>query len=223
VALWREYNLPVVDDLGSGTLLDTAAFGLLHEPTIQESIAAGADLVTCSGDKLLGGPQAGIIVGSEELIAVLRRHPLARALRVDKITLAGLQATLRHYLEGQATSAVPVWQMLAMPLSEIEARAATWAQRWNRPPLVTAVVLESRSTIGGGSLPGETLPTWAVALSGPNPEALATRLRTGKLPVVARIEDNQVLLDPRTVLPAEDEALLSAVDEALSPFESGAS
>ena len=128
VTLAREQGLLVFDDLGSGTLLDTAAFGLAHEPTIQESVAAGADVVSCSGDKLLGGPQAGIILGRAELIARLRQHPLTRALRVDKTTLAGLQATLLHYLKGEAVDKVPVWQMIAAPPDALKQRAERWAQ-----------------------------------------------------------------------------------------------
>ncbi|MFQ6059423.1 MAG: L-seryl-tRNA(Sec) selenium transferase, partial [Anaerolineae bacterium] len=210
VELARRYNLRVVDDLGSGTLLDTASFGLAHEPMAQESVAAGADLVCFSGDKLLGGPQAGIIVGRRELIAQLKRHPLTRALRVDKTTLAGLQATLLHYLKGEATECIPVWRMIAMPLSEIEERARTWAQQLEGLGVNVAVV-DGQSTVGGGSLPGETLPTRLVALQTPSPDDLARRLRLGDPPVVGRIERDQLLLDPRTVLPEQDGDLLRAV------------
>ena len=215
VALAGEQGLLVFDDLGSGTLLDTAAFGLAHEPTIQESVAAGADVVSCSGDKLLGGPQAGIILGRAELIARLRRHPLTRALRVDKTTLAGLQATLLHYLKGEAANKVPVWQMIAAPLDTLKQRANRWTQELRRGG-AQATVIEGRSTVGGGSLPGETLPTWLVALEVDSPDALAARLRAGEPPVISRIENDRLCLDPRTVFAEEEEALLQAVRAALS-------
>ena len=214
VALAGEQGLLVFDDLGSGTLLDTAAFGLAHEPTIQESVAAGADVVSCSGDKLLGGPQAGIILGRAELIARLRQHPLTRALRVDKTTLAGLQATLLHYLKGEAVDKVPVWQMIAAPPDALKQRAERWAQELCQAG-ARATVIEGRSTVGGGSLPGETLPTWLVALEVDSPDALAARLRAGDPPVISRIENDRLCLDPRTVFVAEEEALLQAVQAAL--------
>ena len=190
----------MVDDLGSGTLLDTARYGLSAEPTVQDSVAAGADLVTFSGDKLLGGPQAGLIVGRAGLIAELRQHPLTRALRVDKCTLAALQATLLHYARGEAERVVPVWRMIATPLDELAARAADLAAGL-RAAGIPATVVQATSTIGGGALPGETLPTWAIALAAPAPDALAAALRRGDPPVVGRILDEQLLLDPRTVAP----------------------
>ena len=214
VELARRHDLRVVDDLGSGTLLDTTPFGLAHEPMVQESVAARADLVSFSGDKLLGGPQAGIIVGRGELIARLKRFPLTRALRVDKTTLAGLQATLLHYLKEEATERIPVWRMIAMPLAEIEERARSWARQLERAG-ARVTVTAGESTVGGGSLPGETLPTRLVAIQTPSPDDLARRLRLGEPPVVGRIERDQLLLDPRTVLPEQDEDLLRAVRAAL--------
>lgn len=211
VALGRKHGLKVVDDLGSGTFLDTARYGLAHEPIVQESLEQGADLVSFSGDKLLGGPQAGIIVGRKELIASLKHHPLTRALRVDKTTLAGLNATLRHYLEGVAEEKIPIWRMISAPLSEIEARARAWAER-----LPGAQVREGRSTVGGGSLPEETFPTKVVAFSVPSPDELARRLRLGEPGVVGRIEEDLFILDPRTVLPEQEGALLEAVERALA-------
>ncbi len=213
VDLGRQHGLTVVDDLGSGALLDTATYGLAHEPTIQESVAQGVDLVCCSGDKLLGGPQAGIILGRGELVARLKRHPLTRALRVDKTTIAGLSVTLRHYLEGQAVEKIPVWRMIATPLEVIEARARTWAEKLAEAGAVS--VVEGRSTVGGGSLPDETLPTRLVAIQAPSPDELARRLRGGEPPVVGHIEDDRFLLDPRTVLPEEEEELIAAVRRAL--------
>jgi L-seryl-tRNA(Ser) seleniumtransferase len=210
VELGRKYALLVIDDLGSGTLLDTADYGLAHEPTIQESIAAGASLVSCSGDKLLGGPQAGIILGQKDLVAQLRRHPLTRALRVDKTTLAGLQATLLHYLEGKAPAKVPVWRMIAMPVESIEERAQDWASLLAEVGAEVSVV-DGRSTVGGGSLPGETLPTRLVAIRVPSPDDLAHRLRLGQPAVVGRIEGDRFLLDPRTVMPGQEGTLIERV------------
>jgi L-seryl-tRNA(Ser) seleniumtransferase len=218
VGLAREQDLLVIDDLGSGTLLDTAAFGLTHEPTIQESVAAGASLVTCSGDKLLGATQAGIILGRADLVAQLKRFPLTRALRVDKVTLAGLQATLRHYLLGEAPEKVPVWRMISQDVTVVEERARAWVGRLNGLG-VEAEALPGRSTVGGGSLPGETLPTWLVALAageGAGPDAIAERLRAGEPPVVARIEDGRLVLDPRTVLREQETDLPELVAAAVA-------
>jgi L-seryl-tRNA(Ser) seleniumtransferase len=210
VALAHGVGLPVVDDLGSGTLLDTARYGLSAEPTVQDSVAAGADLVTFSGDKLLGGPQAGLIVGRASLIAELRQHPLTRALRVDKGTLAALQATLLHYARGEAEREVPVWRMIATPLDELAARAADLATKlWTVGCQATDV--QSTSTVGGGALPGETLPTWAIAVAAAAPDVLAAALRHGDPPVVGRIAVGQLLFDLRTVPPGMDEVLLRAV------------
>jgi L-seryl-tRNA(Ser) seleniumtransferase len=215
VKLGRKYALPVIDDLGSGTLLDTADYGLAHEPTIQESIAAGASLVSCSADKLLGGPQAGIILGQKDLVAQLRRHPLTRALRVDKTTLAGLQATLSHYLEGKALEKVPVWRMIAMPVAAIEERAQAWASLLAGAEAEVSVV-DGRSTVGGGSLPGETLPTRLVAIQVPSPDDLARRLRLGQPAVVGRIEGDRFLMDPRTVMPEQEGILIERARLALT-------
>ena len=214
VDLAHQHALLVVDDLGSGALLDTAPFGLAHEPMVQESIDQGADLVCFSGDKLLGGPQAGIIVGRADLIASLRRHPLARALRVDKTTIAGIQATLLHYLKQEATEKLPVWQMISLSLEDIQRRAESWAE-WLGQLAIEAEFVPGLSTVGGGSLPGETLPTRLVALRIPSPDHLAQRLRRGEPPVVGRIEGGRLVLDPRTVLPGEEHELLSSLELAL--------
>ena len=214
VALATQRGLYLFDDLGSGTLLDTASYGLTHEPTIQESIAAGASLVTCSGDKLLGGPQAGIILGRADLVAQLKRFPLTRALRVDKTTLAGLQATLRHYLLGEAAAKVPVWRMIGLDEASLGKRARVWVRRLKRLG-IEAQVVPGSSTVGGGSLPGETLPTRLVALASGSPDAIAARLRSGEPPVIARIQDGRLMLDPRTVLPEQDAVLLRCVAEVV--------
>jgi len=200
-------SVPVVDDLGSGALLDTATFGLGHEPMVQESLKAGAALVAFSGDKLLGGPQAGIIVGKSELIAKLKKHPLARAVRADKLCLAALSATLLHYLHDEATQEIPIWRMIALPLAEIEKRAHAWAAQLG----ATASVINGESTVGGGSLPGETLPTKLVALSVKSPNLFAAQLRAADPPVIARVMEDKVVLDPRTVLVEEESLLLKSV------------
>ncbi|MCY4526131.1 MAG: L-seryl-tRNA(Sec) selenium transferase [Anaerolineaceae bacterium] len=208
--LARERELLLVDDLGSGALLDTAAFGLLHEPTVMESLAAGADLVAFSGDKLAGGPQAGIIVGRAEPLAALKRHPLARALRADKLCLAGLSATLDLWLRGQALTQIPIWRMIAREAQELRSVAECWAQR------LGGEVLAGESAVGGGSLPGATLPTWTLALDVAQPDEILARLRRAEPPVIARIAGGRVLLDPRTVLPDEEQDLLAALEQALS-------
>lgn len=210
VELAHSHDLPVLDDLGSGTLLDTAQYGLAHEPTVQGSIAAGADIVTFSGDKLLGGPQAGYIVGKRELIARMRTHPLTRALRVDKVAIAGIEATLRHYLLNEAPREIPIWRMIATPADALRKRARSWARRLKAAGLDVAVV-EGQSTIGGGSLPGETLPTWLLALTVPSPDGFARALRIGTPAIVPRIEEDRLLFDPRTVLPEEDKALVKGI------------
>lgn len=201
-------ELLLVDDLGSGALLETEQFGLLHEPTVMESLAAGADLVAFSGDKLAGGPQAGIIVGRWEPLAALKRHPLARALRADKLCLAGLSATLDLWLRGQALTQVPIWRMIAREAEELRAVAGGWAQR------LGGEVLAGESAVGGGSLPGATLPTWLLALEVEQPDEFLADLRAAEPPVIARIADSRVLLDPRTVLPDEEGALLAALEAA---------
>ncbi len=210
----HQHGLLTIEDLGSGCLLDTTPFGLAHEPTVQEAIAEGADLVCFSGDKLLGGPQAGIVVGRADLITSLKAHPLARALRVDKTTIAGVQATLLHYLRQEAIGKVPVWRMISQSVDEIQARADSWVERL-RNQGAQAEASPGLSTVGGGSLPGETLPTRLVALTVTSPDSLARRLRMGEPSVVGRIEGGRFVLDPRTVLPEEGQELLSALERAL--------
>jgi L-seryl-tRNA(Ser) seleniumtransferase len=205
VEVASQHGLPVVDDLGSGSLLDTSAYGLVKEPMVQESVAAGAGLVAFSGDKLLGGPQAGVIVGKEVLIARLKKHPLTRAVRPDKLTLAALGATLVHYLRGEAEREVPVWRMLSATLEILEQRALVLAGA------IGGRVVDTRSAAGGGSLPGQTQPSKAVALESDEPDRLAARLRAADPPVIGRIDEGHLLLDLRTVLPEQDYALREAV------------
>ena len=215
VELGARCQIPVLHDIGSGCLVETTQFGLAHEPMVQESISAGADLVFFSGDKLLGGPQAGIIVGKRELVSVLARHPLARAMRIDKLNLAALTTTLLHYLMGEALDKIPVWRMVSMPTDELEVTANRWQNRVGD----RGQVIRGLSTIGGGSLPGETLPTWLLAqtpsglLGGA--QSLASRLRDAEQPVIARIEEGMVVIDPRTVLPGEEDGLISSLKDAL--------
>lgn len=199
VTLAQQRNIFAVDDLGSGALVDTAQFGLEHEPTVQESIAAGCDVVAFSGDKLLGGPQAGILIGKRALIDQLKKHPLARAIRADKLGLAALSATLDHYRRGEALTKIPVLQMMAHPLNEIEHIATDWATKFADQ----AQVIPGESAVGGGSLPGATLPTWLLAFDVSSPDSVLTELRQTPVPVIARISDGRVIFDPRTILPAQ--------------------
>jgi L-seryl-tRNA(Ser) seleniumtransferase len=203
-------GLVVVDDVGSGALLDTSRFGMAKEPMVQESIAAGADLVLFSGDKLLGGPQAGCIAGTHDLINELRRHPLARALRVDKTTLAALDATLGIYLRDRAIEEIPVWRMIARSEKALEEVTRRWENEL-RQAGITAQAERGLSTVGGGSLPGETLPTWLLRLPDPHPDARAAALREYRPAVIARIEKEHLLVDPRTVLPEQEHLLLEAL------------
>jgi L-seryl-tRNA(Ser) seleniumtransferase len=210
VEVAHKANVPVVDDLGSGALLDTAKYELAHEPTIQESLAAGVDLVCFSGDKLLGGPQAGILVGQKDLMDKLKKHPLARALRADKTCLAALNATLLHYLKGEAEREVPIWRMIAQTPDEIRARAETW-----RKALGQGEVVESESTVGGGSLPEESLRTFVVSLQVASPDRFLRKLREQNPPIIARTEKDLVLFDPRTVLPAQEALMLKSLQKEL--------
>ncbi len=203
-------GIPLIDDLGSGALLDTSHYGLGHEPMVVESLAAGADLVCFSGDKLLGGPQAGIIIGQAELIAKLKKHPLARAIRADKLCLAGLSATLLHYLKDEAEGEIPIWRMIAMPLEILRQRAESWVKF-----LGNGEVISSQSTVGGGSLPDEMLPTFVLALTVRSPDRFLDQLHHCQPPIVARIEEDKVIFDPRTVLADQENDLLIAIQGIL--------
>jgi L-seryl-tRNA(Ser) seleniumtransferase len=220
-ALSRRFTLPLIEDIGSGWLGSVpppAALG--DEPSPRASIAAGADVVLFSGDKLLGGPQAGIIAGREQAISTIRRHPLMRALRVDKITYAALEATLQEFAAGRADETVPVARMIAMTIEEIGARAESIARQLREG--LKADIVDGASTIGGGSAPGSRLATRLIALEHPSLSAaeLEARLRSGEPPVVARIDGDRVLIDLRTVLADQDEALVSVM-RAISSRASG--
>lgn len=223
-ALCRERGILLIEDLGSGVFLDTRQYGLTKEPVVAESVAAGCDIVTFSGDKLLGGAQAGLIVGRADLVDECRRHPMARALRVDKMTIAALQATLTHYVQGEY-DAIPLWRMMGLSTEElreraqqviglVEERLASHGARGK----VRLHVEDVRAAVGGGSLPGETVPSVAVAIQwdGGSPDDIAYRLRTGETPVIGRIENDQLLLDLRTVPAEADGELAALVADALN-------
>ncbi len=200
----------VVDDLGSGALVDTAKYGLIHEPTVQESLAVGVDVVCFSGDKLLGGPQAGIILGKKELIDRIKKHPLARAVRADKACLAGLTATLLHYLKDEAEREIPILKMMSLSLKQVKGRAEAWAME-----LGQGEVLEGESTVGGGSLPGESFKTYLLSLIVKSPDKFLKKLRSQNPPIIARTENDRILFDPRTILPEQEGALLVGLKNVL--------
>ena len=215
-AIAREHRLLLLHDLGSGALLDTAAYGLGEEPGIQDSVQSGADLVACSADKLLGGPQAGLLFGRAALIDRVMKHPFARAVRVDKLALAALIATLDLYVT-QSVRELPIWNMLGASAESLALRARAWQSRLMESG-VAADVAPAESTVGGGSLPGERLATTVLAIT-PRRGGAADLLRTlreHEPPVIGRIVEERVLLDPRTVLPGEDEIVIAAVLAALA-------
>ena len=207
-AVARERGVLLLDDLGSGCLVETADYGVEHEPTVRESLTGGADLTLFSGDKLLGGPQCGLITGRGELLAELRSHPLARALRVDKLTIAALNATLMAYVAGTEREEIPVWRMLALEQDQLEPRARAWAEAAGDE----GRVVESRTMIGGGAAPGTGRPTWCAALrTEQGAEWLARALREADPPVVARVEGGETLLDPRTVAESDDSDITTTI------------
>ncbi len=207
-------GIMLIDDVGSGCLLDTPQFGLAYEPRPQDSIEAGADLVLFSGDKLLGGPQAGLIVGKRAAVDRLRSHPLMRVLRLDKAAIAGLSATLQHYLLGEAVECVPVWRMIAAEAEQLRERAEMW-----RTAVGAGETESSDSAIGGGSLPAETRPTFVWSLDHPHPAAAARALRGREIPVIARVEHERLILDPRTVLTDEDSAVIEALRQLVGGLD----
>ena len=208
--LARDKDILLLYDQGSGALLGTAPFGLDDEPTVNDALDCGVHLVMFSGDKMLGGPQAGIIVGQKSLVNKVKIHPLARAVRVDKMCLAALSMTLDSYIRNRAVEEIPVWQMIARSHHEIEKTANKWAKIFHDQGLQVKV-LEGHSTIGGGSLPGAMLKTHLVAISGLNIQRLADDLRKATPPIVARISENQYLLDPRTVLSSQGSSLVANI------------
>jgi L-seryl-tRNA(Ser) seleniumtransferase len=216
--LAHQHGLLLMDDLGSGCLLASERYGLGHEPMPQESIAAGADVVCFSGDKLLGGPQAGILVGKAAVLERIGRHPLMRAVRIDKMTLAALEATLRHYQREEAETRIPIWRMIAASPRSIAGRSASWVSKLQKYG-IPARMQRGESTVGGGSLPGEKLPTTLLALDAGNVsiplDELAKRLRLHSSPIIVRILRDTLLLDPRTVLEEQDKEVVLALVEEL--------
>jgi L-seryl-tRNA(Ser) seleniumtransferase len=216
--LAQEKGILLLYDQGSGAMIDTEPFGLSPEPTITESLEAGVDVVAFSGDKLLGGPQAGILCGKADHINKLKKHPLARAVRADKLCLAALSATLTHYLTGKAVKEVPVWQMIARPLEQIKSEADSLAVQWQEMGL-NAAVIDGQSTVGGGSLPGTSMPTYLVAIESENLEDLSAFLRANAPPIIGRIRDGRLLFDLRTILYDQRHELARGVVECWNKIE----
>jgi L-seryl-tRNA(Ser) seleniumtransferase len=215
--LGKAHQLPVIDDVGSGCLYDLSRFGLSDEPVVGESLLAGADVVLFSGDKLLGGPQCGIIVGRAEIVAKLRSNPLARALRVDKLTLAALQATLEIHRVGRAFEEIPVLRQLSLAADDIRARAEKIVERL-RAHITSSIAFAVEpvsSAPGGGALPELAIPSWAIAISCKSADHAARQLRMGKPAVFCRVQDGRVLIDLRTVDPGDDKSLLGRILECM--------
>jgi L-seryl-tRNA(Ser) seleniumtransferase len=215
--LGKAHQLPVIDDVGSGCLYNLSRFGLSDEPLVSESLCAGADVVLFSGDKLLGGPQCGLIVGRAEIVAKLRSNPLSRALRVDKLTLAALQATLEIHRAGRAFEEIPALRQLSLPADEIRTRAEQLVERLRTHFSTRNVVsIEPVSSApGGGALPELSLPSWAIAISCESADHAARQLRMGKPSVFCRVQEGRVLIDLRTVLPEDDHSLLGRILECM--------
>jgi L-seryl-tRNA(Ser) seleniumtransferase len=216
----RRCNLPLVEDIGSGCLVDLKPYGIADEPMAQDSIAAGVELVCFSADKLLGGPQAGIIAGSRRWLDPIRKNPLMRTYRVDKLVYGALEATLISYRTGQALREIPVLRLLSMPLRELTLRVNRFLRKLRPilPPGASAVALAGHSVVGGGSCPDVNLPTLLVALASDRRSAseIEARLRRQHPAIIARLEDDQVLIDLRTVFPAQEKALQKGIMEAMS-------
>ncbi len=220
VELGKRHQIPVIDDVGSGALVDLAPFGLTDEPMLSRSIVAGADLVLASGDKLLGGPQAGILLGRKDLIQKLERDPLMRAFRLDKMSLAALEATLRLYLAGDSPlQSIPVLRMLTADVAELERRARELADTLRPLPGLAAVEAEpSTAYAGGGSFPDQALPSWHVKLKARDisETELARRLRTGVPAVLGHVKDGWVCLDLRTIPAGKEELIVALIESALA-------
>jgi L-seryl-tRNA(Ser) seleniumtransferase len=218
--LGREHQLPVIDDVGSGCLYDLRQYGLSDEPLVGESIQSGVDLVLFSGDKLLGGPQCGIIVGRRACVDQLRTNPLARALRVDKLKLAALQATLEIHRAGRAFTELPVLKQLTTPPTELQDRAAQLLKKLQAVSTATSQAFslqQAESASGGGALPELTLPSWAISIKTDSAAQFAERLRLGTPAVLARVQDGKTLIDVRTILPQDEDMLVACLHAALQP------
>ncbi|BCY18576.1 L-seryl-tRNA(Sec) selenium transferase [Leptolinea sp. HRD-7] len=214
VDLGHHYGIPVVEDLGSGAILDTSLFGLAHEPTVQESIRTGVDVVSFSGDKLLGGPQAGCVLGKSMFLQKIKKHPLARAVRADKTLIASLEATLIAYLKHHAVEEIPVWKMVNADLNGLKTRIEKWIEQ-----LGCGEIVAGKSTLGGGSMPEEEMPTWLLTLSLNKPDHFLNILRAQDTAVAAFIKDGLVCFDPRTVFPEQDPILVSCISKSLSIYK----
>lgn len=204
-------NIPVLADLGSGAVVNTEKYGLAHEPTAQDALSDGVDVMCFSGDKLLGGPQAGIIAGRREFLEKIKKHPLARVVRADKFLISGLEATVLSYMKNRSEKDIPVWKMISADLEGLHTRVEQWRNRLGK-----GTVIKNQSTVGGGSLPGEVLPTWILALESQNPDEFASLLRKQSPAVIARIQDGRVCFDPRTVFPEQDDLLLSSISSVIN-------
>ena len=209
--LGEKYNLPVIVDLGSGTFLNTEDFGLKHEPTVQENIRIGADIVCFSTDKLLGGPQGGVICGKEIYLKKISQHPLFRTLRVDKITLTILQEILLSYLRGEAITNIPIWKMISCPLEKIATRSQNICRKLKKED-IPAFTKEGQTAIGGGSLPGQTLPTKLIIIKPPcSVEIFSKELRSFSPPLLGRKEKEFFILDPRCIDPSSDNLVIKII------------
>ena len=213
VELGHKYNLPVIEDLGSGSLVNLEQFGLHDEPTVQDSIQAGVDVVSFSGDKLLGGPQAGIIIGRKQYVDKMKKHPLTRAMRVDKMTLAALESTLRSYDNG-TWGDIPTMAMLSASNESLKEKAGILCDQLNQAG-IPAQLIAVEGQVGGGSVPTQTIPSWAVGLEG-DVEALEEKLRLGETAIVGRINAGRYLLDARTLWVEDYPIIVRAVKEALA-------
>lgn len=219
VEIGRELGVPVIEDQGSGLLARMPIPGLDLSRTLSDCLADGADIVTASGDKLLGGPQCGLILGRADLVARIAQHPLARAVRVDKVTLAGLEVTLLHYLRGEASAEIPLWTMASAETDSLRGRATTILDGIGGNERRNADIVASTATFGGGALPGQELPSVAIRIRpaiGGHIDRLAQQLRTGEPSVWGRVENDSLLLDLRSVLPVDDEAIVRALAGAMS-------
>jgi len=221
VVLGRERNIPVIEDLGSGVLVDLSKYGLDYEPTVQDSISQGVDIVTFSGDKLLGGPQAGIIVGKKKYIDMMKKHPLTRAFRVDKFTIAALEATLRLYLdEEEAIRNIPTLAMLTMPIKEIERKAIALYDKLQEKvkDTINIEVVDQISQVGGGSMPLEELPTKAIMIHSENMNIskLESKLRNNEIPVITRVYKDRMYIDVRTIEESDFNVIISALEKAIN-------
>ena len=211
VDVGKKHGIPIINDLGSGCLVDTRKYGLDQEPQVQDSVSDGAGLTLFSGDKLLGGPQAGLIAGQKQWVDLVSKHPLARAVRIDKMTLSAIAATLVSYLKDAHEDEIPIWNLISMSEAVIAHRAEKWQTESG-----IGEVRRARSAIGGGSLPGQTLPTTVLAIeTAGSVDSFAVNLRRAPVAVIARIENDRILLDPRTVLATQDHLVVEAIKFAV--------